>query len=378
MLSGIPIRVGYAFWIITAFFIIGVVSTFSGYTYAPAFYAPLYIKEALKHGIFWLLFYSVLHCIDNREDFRNQFTMFSLAATAGAVVVILHYFFTYTIDPIFGSPFLTERMGVILRYRGVGSFSDPNGAACVLVCCLIFLLTTIQLYRRLVFKILAYSSVFLMLIGVMVTQSRSGLMTLIGSFLLMALFSKTKKIAWLVVVSGIIVVLLTPNIRGEFWERIAESYDPTSGTYGVSVYGRFGTWKSYFENSTAQTYVFGQGFTQGVEKNVGETHSAYISLITVYGFGSVVWAIVGAIIFFKKVSALKRSPDPLISIVASGCFWSLIAWGIYGTSADAVSNQYTRYLLFYWVVLIDRASALAYREQESTVHDEEIRCEMAL
>ena len=39
--------------------------------------------------------------------------------------------------------------------------------------------------------------------------------------------------------------------------------------------------------------------------------------------------------------------------------WALCAWAIYAATSDALSSQYPRYLLFYAVVLVDRASAIA-------------------
>ena len=58
-------------------------------------------------------------------------------------------------------------------------------------------------------------------------------------------------------------------------------------------------------------------------------------------------------------------------IVRCGCVWALVAWGIYAMSADAISSQYPRYLLFYVVVLLDRASAIARQiSQEVLLEDE--------
>jgi hypothetical protein len=51
--------------------------------------------------------------------------------------------------------------------------------------------------------------------------------------------------------------------------------------------------------------------------------------------------------------------------------WALIAWGIYALSADAISSQYPRYLLFYVVVLLDRASAIARQASREVLWEEE-------
>jgi hypothetical protein len=76
--------------------------------------------------------------------------------------------------------------------------------------------------------------------------------------------------------------------------------------------------------------------------------------------------------FLKKVWRVRRSYyDPLLSIVSSGCFWALFAWGIYAATSDAITSHYPRYLLFYLVVLVDRASFLAKQQEELQVYDEE-------
>ena len=48
----------------------------------------------------------------------------------------------------------------------------------------------------------------ILLLGVSVTQSRSGLLALAGTFGLMALIGRNKRIAWMVLVCAILVVTL--------------------------------------------------------------------------------------------------------------------------------------------------------------------------
>lgn len=109
--------------------------------------------------------------------------------------------------------------------------------------------------------------------------------------------------------------------------------------------------------------MLGQGFKRGIARNGQESHSVYITLLTVYGVGGVVWATIALTIFFRKVFSLGSSSDPLISAVAAGCMWALVAWGIYGLVADALDAAYARYLLFYLVVLVDRSYAVALQER---------------
>ena len=363
----VPIRFGYAFWMMLSWIIVTSIATFSGSTYAIPIEKFLYVRAALKPLVVFGMFYAIIHCIDDEKDLKNQFTAFSFAAAVGAVLVIFHYFFPYPMS-IFTNPEAEVR----IEYRACGAFLNANMAACVLTCSLVFILTTIRMQRNKLAKIISYSFIFLMFLGIMVTKSRSGLMCLGGTFLLMGIFSKSRKLAWLVIVSGIIVALFVPHIRELYAERIIRAYDPMTGQIGGNIAGRIDTWKSYFETATTQIYLFGQGTTQGHVRNGGEPHSAYVSFITVYGLGGVIWCIFGLTIFFRKILQLRKNTDLLLSSVSIGCFWALMAWGIFGITADSISSTYTKYVLFYMIILDDRASFFANYLQQDWLLDEEL------
>jgi len=367
ILGGVPIRFGYAFWLLTSFLLVSAVASTSGYSYASRAEWPLYIKEVLKFGVYWCLFYAVLHCIDDEHDLRMQFTMFSLAAVVGGILVILSYFFPYAMEP-FSNPLNDPEYAG----RAYGAFLNANAAACVLACLLIFVVTTVTLQERFIAKTIIYPFITVLLLGMMMTRSRAGLLALAGSFLLMSIFSKNRKLAWLVLISAVVIALSASGIRELYKERIIEAYSPQTGQFGGGVVARFIIWESYFKTATPQIYIFGQGRLQGQTRNATSPHSAYVSFITVYGIGGIIWAIAGLIIFLRKVLVLRRFPNPALSTAALGCFWALIAWGIYSTSAGELGSPYTTMLLFYWVVLLDRISALARQQQEWPAYSEAI------
>ena len=94
-------------------------------------------------------------------------------------------------------------------------------------------------------------------------------------------------------------------------------------------------------------------------RNGSETHSAYVATLTVYGIGGVIWAVALILGFVRKLMQREEVEDPLVESVKAGCLWALVAWCVYALSADALSSQYPRALLFYLVVLIDRTTAIA-------------------
>lgn len=370
LLGGVPFRFSYAFWVISAFTVIATIANIAGSREAAPFERILYVKAIMKFGVFWGLFYAILHCIDDARDLKRQLTMFSIGAVAGASIVIMQYFFPY-LAQIFAAPIVLERLGIDFGSRASGAFMNSNTAACVLSCSLMLVITAIRLQKTAISKMVGYAFVCILLAGVAVTRSRSGLMALAGTMVLMAFLGRGKKFAWLVIIAAVIISLSFPEMRTLYIERFHEAYNPQEKVWGENVVGRVETWLSYLKTATAKDYLLGQGVTQAAAKNVGECHSAYVSLLTVYGIGGALWALIALITFFKKASVLKRSPDPLISAIGAGCIWALVSWGIYATAADAITEQYSRYLLFYLVVLLDRGYNIAEEQQKWLLYEEE-------
>jgi hypothetical protein len=231
-------------------------------------------------------------------------------------------------------------------------------------------MTAIRLQKSLVSKAIVYTFIFVLLIGVLITKSRAGFMALVGTFVLMAFLGKGKKVAWFIIIAAVIIVISFPVMREAFQERVVRIYDPTTGQWGRNIVARVEIWKRFFGTITPQVFIFGQGAVQAAIRTGGTSHSAYVSLIALYGLGGVVWALIALIIFFRKTFAARHAANPLLSTISAGCIWAILAWGIYGLSADALSSNYPRYLLFYLVVLIDRASYFAGQEQLSWLYDE--------
>jgi hypothetical protein len=286
-----------------------------------------------------------------------------VGAVAGGILVILQNFFPQQMEA-FAAPIVIETVGVSFGARGSGAFMNPNTAACMLGCSLMLVITAIRLQETTVSKTVVYAFIFVLLTAVLFTRSRAGLMAFGTTLLLMGFFGRGKKFAWLVITAAIVLVLILPEARNLYIQRIKETYDPSSGTWGANVTGRVAMWKSYIETATVKDYLLGQGATQAAAKNRMESHSAYVSLLTVYGIGGVLWALIALIIFLRKAFVLRHFTDPLVVTIGAGCIWALIVWGIYGTSADAISSQYPLYLLFYLVVLLDRSYSIAREQQE--------------
>ncbi|MBP8302519.1 MAG: O-antigen ligase family protein [Phycisphaerae bacterium] len=354
LFAGIRVRRGYAFWTITAFLLVATIANLSGALEAP-FERVLYGKDILKLCVVWGLFYAVLHCIDDADDLRRQLTMFSIAAAAGGVLVVLHHVLPGSMQA-WSNPSFLEIQEV--TGRASGAFLNPNGAACVLACSLVLVVTAVQLQGLWPAKGLLGLSCVLLLLGVSVTQSRSGFAALAGTFGLMALIGRNRRIAWTILACAFLVVTFA-GVRQALEARMATVYDPAARTWDRNLAGRAESWHRYFETATPKVILLGQGQRGGITRNGSESHSAYVSTLTVYGVGGLVWAIVSLVGFWRKARTGPEDEDARTLLVKSGCLWAFVAWAIYAATSDAISSQYPRYLLFYLVVLVDRASAIA-------------------
>ena len=369
LLGGVPIRFGYAFGVISSFVIIVIIANIASYgEIKSALVRTDCIKDILKLGVYWGLFYAILHCIDNIHDLRIQFSMFSMAIVGGAAIVILQYFFPYKME-IFISPKFQSGISDELT-RTSGAFLNANSAACMLGCSLMLVIAAVRLQKNILYKVFIYSFIFILLMGILLTKSRSGLFSIGVTTLLMGILGRNKKITWFIIIAALVVSIGFAGFREAFTRRIQRTSDIRQDS---SVVGRIQTWKDYFNSATAKTYMFGQGVNRAREiHGKGESHSSYVSLIVLYGIGGVIWALISLIIFFKKGLSLRESPEPLVPIISTGCIWALVNWGFYSIMADALNAPHPRFLLFYLVVLMDRTSAITKQELALLPYEEQI------
>lgn len=357
---GVPVRAGYAFWVITVFTLVSIVATLAGsFETSAGDVRAEAIKAMLKPLVFWALFYGILHCVDNTRDLKIQFTLFAVSAACGAALVILQNFFPQELN-IFVLPRAYVEVGGFTREsRGAGAFLNPNAAACVLGSSVLMSITALRLQRGALLKAFLYAVIVVLLVGVMYTRSRSGLIALGICILLMAFIGRGKAVALIVILGAIVVAVVFPAARELYSERFARAYAVETGMLGHNVVGRLEMWRVYLTESSASDYLFGQGTTAAVAKYGMESHNAYISLLTVYGVAGAIWAAFALTGFVRRVRSSLRSPDAVVRTVAAGSQWGLLFWGIYAFAADAISAPYSRFLLFYVVVLADRAYAFA-------------------
>lgn len=346
LLEGISLRLGYGFQVITAFAIVATIANVSGATERPDQWI-LYLEDIIKVWVYWCLFYALIHCIDDLSDLRIQLMAFSVAATIGAFLVLVDYFWPHRILPWSNTSVLTTGL---TPGRASGAFLEPDVAACVIACSILLMVGAARLGQRLSFSLILWPSSILCLVALVATQSRSGTAAFFIACILMAIFSRQRHSAIALIMAIAAIGLVASGLRS------ASAYGPRAWTSNVE--DLFRMWLSYIQNATAKAYIFGQGHRAAIANNGLQSHSTYISLVTVYGLGGLAWAIGSLAGFFRKIRA-RRDEEPAIVIVRSTCLWSLVVWLVYAATSDAISSQYPRYILFYLVVLVDRADSIA-------------------
>ena len=118
--------------------------------------------------------------------------------------------------------------------------------------------------------------------------------------------------------------------------------------------------ESLLRDRHAQGVSVGPGPAGGITRNGSESHSAYVSALTVYGVSGLIWAIVSLIGFWRKARTGPEDEDPLTAIVKSGCLWAFVAWAIVcGDLGCHSAPSIPAICCFMLVVLVDRASAIA-------------------
>jgi len=369
LFGGVPIRRGYAFWVLVGFTIVAIVANLAGMLSSTGLIQRSeYIRAALKNIPVFSMFYAILHCIDNRRDLANHLVMLIVAGVIGAFLIVLQYHFPYQLE-VFAHPKAYAR-GLQYAARGAGAFMNPNNAACVMACLALLTLPAVRLQSSFLMKAAVWMSTAVLVLGLIYTRSRSGFLALSLPLLGMAIVGRDKIASWSILLLGLIVLILFSGYSQLMIERMQEAYNPESGEWGYNVLGRFRTWSEYFKTATLRDYIFGQGPMGGIEKNRMEPHSAFVALITVYGLGSVLWAVLAVYHFFKRSLALRKASLPALAAIGRGCIWLLVAWGIYANTANALTPSYARYMLFLAVVLLDRAYFLSQYEYDLGVQGE--------
>ncbi len=353
LIGGIPVRLGLAGVGVTTYFVIWTVANLSGWSMMPELPPEVIVKEILKVMILILFTYCLVHTIDTARDLQQVVFVFILTLTCAGITLILHRMFPY-----YFSIFSYGKFETLVRDRPTGSLANPNVGSIILGMTVVLAIARARLEAHGPKKIVLLGCIPVLLTSIAMAKSRSGVASLGGALLLMALFSRHRRYALLLLCSGVLVVVFRPDLFFEYWERITSLYNPDVEQLGSGAATRIEGWAGYWRTSTAQVWLLGQGFQVGVFRVGMHAHNTAVSALFVHGLGGLVWALLFFGTIFRRTWWLARNASGPDRAIASGIAWSMLIWLVGGIGLDMITQVNARYTYFFCAVVAERLYAL--------------------
>ncbi len=361
LLGGTPIRWGVALAGALAYLAVWTTANLSGWGLMPELEPIDVFKPILKYVVFVLYVYALIHTLDTGRDLRRIALAFSVFLTMAGIIVILHKWFP---DPmrIFTSAeseqFRAWHGQVI---RAVGPFLDPNNGGIVLSMAAVFTLVLAASPVAGWWKPVLLLCLPVLLVGVAMTESRTGALALTSTIALMCVIGRQRRYA---VAVGLVVIAgagIAPAIFMGIGERLAGIYNPEGGgQLAPSAQGRLWIWSELYRTASAQVWLFGQGRTVAALRLGLDAHSAYVGALFIHGIGGVVWATVFFGTLLRRIGGVSRTGTEPYRTIVSAAGWSFLVWAIAGLALDVIVIQACQYVYLFYAVLIQRAFALAH------------------
>ncbi len=375
-LGRIPVRMGLAGKGACIYLAIWTVANFSGWSIMPELLPIQILKEIFKCVIFVLFTYCMLHTIDTGRELRRVTYVFVIVLTLAGLTAILHQ-----LMPQHFIIFTSAKLEAQWRVRGevtraMGSLVNHNMGSVLLGMAILFIVCLLRSQPVGLGKLVLFACMPILLAAIVMMQSRTGVFSLGIALATMALVGRQKRYAWLLLCGGLLMVFVKPGLFLGIWDRIQNAI--VWGQWSGGAAGRTHAWIKYYETATAQVVVFGQGFNVGVYRVGMHAHNVLISALFVHGICGLIWLFV----FFGKMArrswwVVRNAGEPYRT-VASGVLWGLLAWCVGGLTLDSLYDPNSRYVYFFFAVLVERGYALAREAplpsgQVHTGHDEPMR-----
>lgn len=355
----LPIRAGLTLLGASGLFGVVAVANLSGWSMMPELPAEFVVKDILKGLIVVLFSYAMLHTIDTLRDLERVVLAFILTLTAAGLTVVLHrllpgYFYIFSL----------EKFERAWRYTGevqraTGSLVNPNIGSVLLAMTVFFCICRSRATQLGLEKMIYVTCIPVLLTGMVMARSRSGLASLGIALLFMACISRHRRYAVVLLFAGVTVVVFKPEMFLDFWERIAEVYNPEVQQFGAGASSRVEIWVDYFHTSTAQVWLLGQGFAVGELRTGMNAHNVWVSALLVHGAGGLIWLLLFFGTLIRRIWWLAQCAPEQYRTIWSGVAWGVLVWFLGGIALDMLTQIGSRYIYFFYAILIERAYALA-------------------
>lgn len=359
LMGGMRLRIGLSVVGVFAYFLIWMVANLSGWAILPELAPVNVLKPILKCLIFVLFTYAMVHSIDNERDLRRVAVAFVLTLAVAGLTVILHQMFPQQMVIFTSRKVERFQQWYGQAPRAVGSLMNPNTACVILGMAVVFAVRLSRLGTSLSSKLGLIGCIIIMLIAMVLSESRTGALALGLVLLGMVVLSRARLYAGAMMVATVVVIAISPVFFRELFERFAAAIGTAGDSqFGGGVQTRLTTWFRYWETATVQTVVLGQGQLVPTLRIGFHAHSSYLSALFVHGMAGVVWFVTFfGLIAWRGLLVVRTRFEPYATL-ASAMLWGMLLWAIAGLTLDLLVAFNTRYVFLFYAVMIERSHAL--------------------
>lgn len=356
-----PAKAGWGFWIITAFIVLASIANFAGAysTNVSTVYEGgriLYYRDIMKLWVFWGLAYTLTQTINSEDDLVRCIWSFLLASTAAAFIIIFQYY-NPSVAKIFSSPEWLEK-GVRVAEeasRTGGAFLSPNVAAIILAIATIISLAFYARASGIAHKSLVLIIITVLIIAILMTRSRTGILGFSIAIFLMAIISNNKRHAWSLIVALLLILpVAATDMITLILDRFLGIKDSVTGRVDVSFISRIEAWRSHWDALTLRDFLVGQGRRASVARISTNTHNTYVSLLVLYGISGIVWFLAAQYYFWRSARRAFRSTCTSANSIAHGIGFAMICWLVCGMGVEVIATRYGLISFIFLLVTMDR------------------------
>jgi len=313
-------------------------------------------KDVLKSLVMLFFTYNIVQSIRSPADLaRHVFVLITVCCAAGILLIVSFY------DPSVGLHFASttnlEEMAALKDLRSYGSLSSANVAPGVLIVPLAILICYVKGERPFLRRVLALAAMVILVISILYSQSRAGMLTL-GALLLSALLLGRIRLWGAAAIIGVIAVLaLFPSTYQGVIRRLENIYVPSFG-WDPNVSSRIEVWGQYLRDLNLPTLILGQGPVVGRISQGTLPHSGYLDLLCLYGIVGLAW---GVWMYSKLISSavcIHRRGGELRYCGTAMILYLLVVL-VYGLTVDVFASQLLLFILCWILAITDRLAAMA-------------------
>jgi len=315
------------------------------------------VKLWLKNSGLMLFVFAVCATTTDLKDIRKLTYSFIIGTTIAGIFIIF-----YSVSPGSYNPFQAPYWARGIEeweYRDIGPFAMADEAGgmlgfAVLLCYFLIRFDKGKFNKTIIIVI----STFL-LIGLLLTGSRSGWIFVLFPVMLSSLLSKQKILGFFLLMLIAIAIFISVSKFEFFSKRVEQTVTQFSGgSFSSATAGRTDIWIEMLSKPKISWLLFGEGF--GVMQGV-HTHSNFIAMLKNTGLiGIVFWFILYWNILKKAFWLMKNDPDTRMSALFTAVFWAYIGYFAFFLPSTPMMWPGVRFADFFLMALI----FLRYRQVE--------------